>query len=175
MNKVQEAIEIAQKLVSTPQGVFAYLKGATWSRFNYWISHMAMVQMTDEEKIREIAKDFLGVKLTPAQCATVKGILGLQEVVTSFNDIANVESFLSSWEAGTLKGVDIENFTMAAKKRIAIDIMHSYETATKTGSREEKISKLVKYWGISYAEARQEYLDANKWPNFAALVGLYEI
>lgn len=155
MSVVTNAIEVAHKLVSTVPGMFDYRKGQTWKRFNYWISHMADVQATSEEMVMAIAKKYLNADLTPNDCASIIGILGLQEVVTSYKD----QEILGQVELAYLaKRIDerspiIIGLMNGAKEEIEREVLYTYrhqavdefDSSGNPRTKEDKIAGLLAF------------------------------
>lgn len=180
MSKVSDEIKVAQELVSTVEGTFAYLKGAVLSRIRFWYDRMQELNGYSDELMSELIKDYVGVKLSPAQCANVQGILGLQSLVTASADAGNMSEFEAAWEKGTLSHITIKEFQYAARKRIAIDIVHAYKklASDESGGKEVKVQALVDF-GIPREEAERYQWSgstvsdqAGRGVNFYALAGL---
>lgn len=129
MSLVEEQIKTAREVyTASPHAIFAYLKGAGFERINYWYQHMAEVNMTDLEKVKAIAAEFLGVNLTPEQCGTVKGILGLQELVTSVKDAEIIVSFENAYNRDPVgQATTLATFRNAVWERCAKDIVRAWK------------------------------------------------
>jgi hypothetical protein len=133
LNKVRQDIEAGVALVSTIQGALSYLKGLVWNRFEFWLQRMADLNMTDVEKVRLIAQDYLGVNLTPGQCASVQSILGLQAVVTSYHDASTLLDFEKAINKDPVgMATTIQVLKTSARHNIAEEILFAYKNmATK--------------------------------------------
>lgn len=128
MNLVNEQVKAGVALVNTYEGAMKYLKGVIWQRFEFWLQRMADLNMTDVDKVRVIAQDYLGVNLTPGQCEAVKGILGLEAVVKAYKDASIVQEFEKSIAKNpTGMKTEIQNFITSAKKNIVMEIVHAWK------------------------------------------------
>ena len=148
MSIVKEQIDAGIQIASTIQGALSILKGVVLQRFNFWLERMADLNMTDVEKVKLIAEDYIGVNLTPSQCSAVKGILGLQAVVTSYGDIG----LLNDFERAIVKNpqgmkAQADIFILSAKKNITMSIVHAWKdyATNEIYTKDFKIKALVAF------------------------------
>ena len=159
---VQQAVEAARKLVSKPEGMFDYKKGQTWVRFNYWLNHMAQIPGNDMDMVLALAKKYCGSVLTPQDCSSIIGIVGLQEIVTSYNDVGILGQVEISYLAGRLTEASpiIIGLMAGAKEGIERDVVYTYkhqaedeyDAAGNERTKEDKVAGLLAF-GMNQDEA----------------------
>lgn len=160
MSIVNDQVKVGVKMVSTPQGTFAYLKGVMLATIDKWLARMADIHGTTEEKIRDIVSDFIGVELTPAQCGVANGMLGLAAVIHASKDADAVRDFQMSLEKRKLVGAERELATQLlcfmneARQQVAFDIIHQYQHIAQNGTLEERI-EAYKAFGFSHKRAEE--------------------
>jgi hypothetical protein len=128
MSIVNDQVKAGIALVSTYEGAMKYLKGVLWDRFNFWLDRMADLNMTDVEKVKVIASDYIGVNLSPSQCSSVRGILGLEAVVKAYKDAATFQEFEKAI-AKNPQGMktEIDKFITSARHTITMEIVHAWK------------------------------------------------
>jgi len=137
-----------------------YLKGLIWQRFEFWLQRMADLNMTDIEKVRVIAQDYLGVGLTPFQCASVQSIMGLQSVVTSYHDASIINEFEKAFTKNPVgMAATIALFMTSARHNITMEIVREWRDRCTKVSLEEKVAAYTE--GFGFTEN-----DANRWATY---------
>jgi hypothetical protein len=131
MSKVKDSITVAQKVVSTPEGMFDYKDGALLSRYKYFLQQLADDNQMALETAAALAAKYQKVNLKESECATIIGIVGLMPAVTTWNSMAMMEDIEKAWLLGTLpaNGETFLGLMKGAKAGISKDIFNAFKHA----------------------------------------------
>ncbi len=105
-NVVTQNLSVWEKMANTDEGAFQILIGNIGAFIDEEYKRWSTASLQDVESLKEFAKRYLGVSLTPADCEAISANKNLASVVHAEADKTIIASIYTAHKAGTLgKGV----------------------------------------------------------------------
>ena len=157
---VKDRIVAMQKLVTTDEGMWDYLKGALGNRIKTLLQHMLDLNpnLKTLDAVKEVVDTYLGKCLTIDECAAINAYLGLPEVIHANTDVDILGSFEQAAKAGRLVQYQIEGFRYMAKLWTAYDIANEAQHRVRDDSLPVDQRRLaLQEFGLSKSDATRSF------------------